>query len=306
MKRRESAKRRIRCGELREDELLAEWLPLLGRHKAGVIAGPGDDCAVVRLRGSRRLLLLKTDCVVEDVHFTARARPAQVGWKAMARPLSDFAAMSGVPRFALVTLIVPLETELDWTKHLFRGLARSAAESDVTIVGGETSKTAGPISITVNILGDVESDRCVFRSGGKPGDVLFVTGRLGGSMRGRHLRFSPRIAEARWLTQRFAINAMMDLSDGLGADLPRLATASGVGFEINAEALPRHRGCTAEQAFCDGEDYELLFAVAAADADPLQRAWRRRWSLELTRIGSLTKGSRSNLPVGGYDHFAQR
>jgi thiamine-monophosphate kinase len=131
--------------------------------------------------------------------------------------------------------------------------------------------------ISISAAGFVEKARCVRRNGGKAGDLLFVTGRLGGSSRGRHLNFVPRVHEARWLTQHFSIHAMMDLSDGLGADLPRLAEASGVGFEIETKALPRTRGCSIQQAINDGEDYELLFALSPHDLASLQAKWRRKF-----------------------------
>jgi thiamine-monophosphate kinase len=177
---------------------------------------------------------------------------------------------------------------------------------DVAIVGGETSRTDGPLSISVSITGAVEKDRWVSREGGRVGDELFVTGALGGSIRGKHLRFIPRVHEARWLTQQYRIRAMMDLSDGLGADLPRLARASGVDFEIDEAAIPRSRGCSIEQAISDGEDYELLFAVAPPDAGALQRSWKKKFpKLRLTRIGRFNQKSeiRNQKLPSGYVHF---
>jgi thiamine-monophosphate kinase len=158
--------------------------------------------------------------------------------------------------------------------------------------------------ISVSLAGFVEKRRWVSRTGGKAKDELLVTGRLGGSLRGRHLKFTPRIEEARWLTKHFPIHAMMDLSDGLGADLPRLSRASGVGFEVDEHAVPRHRGCSVRHAIGDGEDYELLFAVSPKVSAELQRRWRKRWRLELTRIGRLMKAKSSpeNWPAG-YVHF---
>lgn len=296
----------MKLRELGEARLLAKLLPR-GRLKLGVILGLGDDCAIVESPRRGKVVLLKTDCVVEGVHFTKTARPANVGWKAMARPLSDFAAMSGVPRFALITIILSPEVSVAWTASVYRGLRKAADLFDVAIVGGETSRTSGPATIVVAVAGEVEPRRRVLRSGGKVGDQLFVTGKLGGSLHGRHLRFQPRIAESRWLTERFRIHAMMDLSDGLNADLPRLASASGVGFELNAKALPRNRGCSIKQAMSDGEDYELLFAIDPRDADKLQRLWRERWKLKLTRIGVLTSDQKRRPKVdSGYDHFKQR
>src|SRR5437016_9876378 len=147
--------KRIRCGELGEDRLLDQLLPGLSLGKT-VIAGAGDDCAVVEMPASGRFLVLKTDCIVEGVHFLSKANPLDVGWKAMMRPLSDFAATSAVPQFALITLIAPKQTRVDWVKKLYRGLRRGAKRFDVSIVGGEPSNTSGPIAISVSVVGFVE------------------------------------------------------------------------------------------------------------------------------------------------------
>lgn len=295
----------MKLSEAGEDRLLAQLLPALSRNRS-VVLGAGDDCAVVRCPGRDNLQLLKTDCIVEGIHFTAASHPALVGWKAMARPLSDFAAMSGVPQFALVTMIVPAERTLDWIKKIYLGLEKAGRTFRVAIVGGETSNIKGPAVISVSLSGFAEENRWVGRDGGKATDVLFVTGRLGGSLRGRHLKFTPRIEEARWLTKHFSIHAMMDLSDGLGADLPRLARASGLGFEVDEAAVPLNRGCGIEQAISDGEDYELLFAVSPQDSGNLEKKWRRRFpQLPLTRIGRLNRKSavRNQKLPGGYVHF---
>lgn len=282
----------MKLRELGEDRLVAHLVSRL-KTAPGVIVGPGDDCAVVAAPDKGRLLLLKTDCVVEGIHFLPNEKPRKVGWKAMMRTLSDFAAMAGEPHYALITLIAPAEREARWVTQLYQGLQRAADRFGVVIVGGETSGTRGPTVISVGALGSVEKKRCLHRSGGKAGDILFVTGKLGGSGHGRHLSFVPRIAEARWLTAQFRIHAMMDLSDGLGADLPRLAEASGLGFELDEAALPRHRGCSIAQALNDGEDYELLLALSPNDAAALEKKWRKKFPrLPLTRIGRFTRHSR--------------
>jgi thiamine-monophosphate kinase len=305
MKLRESARRRIRCGELGEDRLIRQLTARL-KSRPDIIAGPGDDCAVVTGLENDQLLLLKTDCVVERVHFRPNDKPRAVGWKAMARILSDFAAMAGLPQFALVTLILPAKREARWAKEIYRGLQLAAEPFAVAIVGGETSRTNGPAVVSIAAVGSVEKDRWVSRAGGKAGDALFVTGKLGGSIGRKHLHFIPRIAEARWLSTHFSIHAMMDLSDGLGADLPRLAAASRVGFAIEEDALPRNRGCSIEAAINDGEDYELLFAIENKDAPSLQAKWRRKFpDLALTRIGVLlpAAGFRPPRSFHGYVHF---
>ncbi|MGH7936560.1 MAG: thiamine-phosphate kinase, partial [Chthoniobacterales bacterium] len=288
-----------------EDRLIADWIAHL-QTRPDVIVGPGDDCAVVRVLGAKNLLLLKTDCVVEGVHFRPNESPSAVGRKAMARTLSDFAAMSGLPQWALITLIAPANLEADWSRQLYRGIKRIADRFEVAIVGGETSSTKGPAVVSVSAVGTVEKDRCISRSGGKVGDALYVTGKLGDSLRKRHLTFIPRIAEARWLTGNFQLHALMDLSDGLGADLPRLAKASKVGFEIDEKALPRSRGCSVEQAINDGEDYELLFALSPNDSEALEKNWRKKFSrLPVTRIGSLIPHYAFRVPhfFRGYVHF---
>jgi thiamine-monophosphate kinase len=291
--------------EIGEDRLLAKVAPTLPL-KTSVIRGAGDDCAIMRLPASDSVLVLKTDCIVEGVHFLPTAKSTNVGWKAMARPLSDFAAVSALPQFALVTIIAPSSTQVPWLTQLYRGLTKAARRFEVAIVGGETSATKGPLAISVSIAGFAKRNRWTGRRGGKPGDELFVTGTLGGSIRGKHLRFTPRIAESHWLTKHFRVHAMMDLSDGLGADLPRLAEASKVGFEIDEAALPRTRGCTVEQAISDGEDYELLFAVSSRDSQQLQSRWARQFpKLPLTSIGRLIRERKGGNPKvrRGYVHF---
>jgi thiamine-monophosphate kinase len=304
----------MKLGEIGEDRLLNQLA--LGKQ---VFAGAGDDCAIVEIPGSKEYLVLKTDCVVDRVHFLHGTNASDVGWKAMMRPLSDFAAASAVPQFALITLIVPRQTKVAWVRGLYRGLRRAARRFGVSIVGGETSNTSGPIAISVSVIGFVEKPRAASRHGARSGDDLFVTGRLGGALKRKHLRFVARIAESRWLTKNFSIHAMMDLSDGLGADLPRLARASKLGFDIELKNLPVARGATVKKAISEGEDYELLFAVSPRDRDRLEREWRRNFpKLLLTRIGVFNRKSpvtdakqRQGFPIPnrklplGYVHFQQ-
>ena len=301
MKRGQSAKGRTRLGEVGEDALLVSLLRDLPASREFI----GDDCAVLHFAGARDSLVLKTDCVVEEIHFESNANPELVGWKAMMRALSDFAAISAVPQFGLVTLIVPASRSIWWVKKLYRGLRRAASKFDVAIVGGETSATRGPATISVSVSGFVENRRRVSRAGGRKGDDLFVTGKLGGSLRGKHFRFVPRIHESRWLTKNFRVHAMMDLSDGLGADLPRLARASKVGFDIDERALPLAPGAKVANAISDGEDYELLFATSPRDRARLERAWRKKFpKLQLTRIGNLTSNIKYQRSLRrGYLHF---
>jgi thiamine-monophosphate kinase len=250
------------------------------------------------------MLLLKTDCVVEGVHYHPNEEPARVGWKALCRTLSDVAAMGGEPLHALVTIFSPEDRRVGYWRSIYRGLSNAAKRFGVGIIGGETSRSQCA-AISVAMVGRVEADRLVTRSGGRPKDILCVTGTLGGSLAGRHLDFVPRIVEGRWLGKWRYARAMMDLSDGLAADLPRLAAASNCSFRVDVDAVPTARGCDSRRALSDGEDYELLIAVSPQMLERLRRSWRKTFPrLQLTAIGELTEPGTP--PVGippGFDHF---
>lgn len=288
--------------DIGEDELIHRLTHPLPTNMS-VLAGPGDDCAVVE--GSSTPVLLKADAIIEGVHFLPDAQPELVGRKALARAISDIASMGGVPKHALITLVLRPDLEVAWVEAVYRGMGELAARYNVAIVGGETCR--GPVCmISVALTGELYRNEWARRSGGWAGDVLFVTGRLGGSITGKHFTFEPRLKEAQWLMGWFKPSAMMDLSDGLAKDLPRLAKASGVEFIIDEGALPCTEGCTPEQAWGDGEDYELLFAIAAESADDLEAEWADEFTTPLTRIGRLVKAGEGRLPSFaslGWDHF---
>lgn len=291
--------------QLGEDELvrrLTAGLPL----GADVVAGAGDDCAIVKPLGKGWLQLLKTDCVVEGVHFLPDTAAEQTGWKAMARAVSDIAAMGGEPQHALVTLLVPAECAVSKIEKLYEGLRACAARFGVSIIGGETSR-APLLAVIISLTGRVKAGRVVKRQGARLGDMIFVTGKLGGSRTGHHLDFVPRVTEARWLASHHFIHSMMDLSDGLGKDLPRMAAASGLDFVIDEASLPVNEGCSQEQAWSDGEDYELLFTVAPSAAARLADEWTLTFAdVPLTRIGRFVAHGTGRMPAfqaGGWEHF---
>lgn len=292
-----------------EDALISQLTRTLG-YGEGTLVGVGDDCAVLGRRGQKvPYTLLKTDCIVEGIHYLADADAAKVGWKAMARAVSDVAAMGGWPTSAVVTVVLHADTPLAFVRGLYLGFRKSARTFGFDIVGGETSSAPQPGGnvISVSMLGKVEPHRCVLRSTAKPGDAVFVTGRLGGSGKGRHLAIRPRLEQARWLVEHCKPSAMMDLSDGLAKDLPRLAAASGLACALNPAAVPRNRGCSIGQAMGDGEDYELVFTVQPGAARQLTESWRARFPrLQLTNIGSLHARDRAVPPLeaGGWDHFS--
>jgi len=287
-----------------EDRIVRELTERLARGR-NVRVGIGDDCAAIGRKTDAQWQLLKTDCIIEGIHFLKNADPRKAGWKALARALSDIAAMGGVPEYALITVAASPKTEVAWLKLFYAGMLGLAKKFEVNIVGGETARSPGPFFCSVTLTGTVDAEHCITRSGGQAGDALYVTGRLGGSIRGKHLAFTPRIAEAQWLVQKFPLHAMMDLSDGLGSDLPRLAQASGTGFMVYEEKIPVTKGCTTQNALADGEDYELLFAISPRDAKRLETAWKKRFPrLPLTRIGELSAPYTQPSAPHGFDHFA--
>ncbi len=308
---------------MNEVELIARLVPSLPSNSSVIVAA-GDDCAVLDL-GAPDYILFKTDAIVEGVHFTAETPPEKVGRKALARCLSDIAAMAGKPNSALVTLALPQDFAPPRIDALYAGLNALASEHAVAVVGGETTTNPGRVLISIALLGTVEKGKCVLRSGAKAGDAVFVTGQLGGSLHARHLEFEPRLEEARWLREQFNIHAMIDLSDGLASDLRHILKASGVGGELLASAIPISRqaklAARAESsakppllgALTDGEDFELLFTVSSRDAVPLLDGWKQRFpNLTLTCIGKITaepglrlrgKDGVKPLTVHGYTHF---
>ncbi len=291
-----------------EDELVARLTRSLPQT-ARTLTGPGDDCAVIAMPGSPLRQLLKADAVVEGIHFTRAMPPHWVGRKALARAVSDIASMGGRPCEALITLVLPPEISLTWVDGLYAGLQKAARLWDIGLAGGETSSAppGAPVVVSVALTGEVREDRILRRSGARAGDFIAVTGRLGNSFAsGWHLKFTPRLVEAQWLAEHFPPHAMMDLSDGLAKDLPRLAAAGGVGWELDPASIPKRAGATLTQALGEGEDYELLAAFPASDWLKLQAAWKQHFpKVRLTKIGLIAGQGMQNPELsGGWDHFA--
>lgn len=290
--------------DIGEDALVRRITALLHADES-VLLGPGDDCAVVQGPARGEDLVLKTDTIVEGVHFTSDTPARLVGRKAVARVISDFAAMAAIPRHALVTLIAPASTPVKRVLDLYEGMEKTAREHGVSIVGGETSR-GSQLILTVSLSGTLPRQCRLIRAGASAGDWIAVTGRLGGSIRGRHLKFQPRLKEAHWLAQKARITAMMDISDGLAKDLPRLADASSLGFELQADTLPRSPGCSLTQALNDGEDYELLLTLPVRGAEKTVSTFNRTFpKVRMTLIGRmLADSAQRNLDQhGGWDHF---
>jgi len=310
---------------MNEFELIARLTRALPTNES-VVVGAGDDCAVLDVGMGDRLLLFKTDAVVQGVHFAAEAPPESIGRKALARGLSDIAAMAGTPTAAVVTLALPKKFEPEFVAKIYAGMNELATQHGVAIVGGETTTNPGGLLISVALIGYVPRGKVLLRSGAKVGDAIFVTGELGGSIAGRHLEFEPRLAEARWLAEHFPIHSLMDVSDGLAGDLRHILKASTVGAQLHKSAIPISRaakaiarnGDAARPAFVaaltDGEDFELLFTVASKNAVPLLDAWKPQFpNLKLSCIGKITAGEGIKLrdetgirplTIHGYVHFS--
>jgi thiamine-monophosphate kinase len=290
-----------------EEELLEVIARELPAPPSDVVTGIGDDCAVIRPSGKAGMLeLLKTDALVEGIHYAKGTPLHHVGWKALCRPLSDIAAMGGTPLHAVVTVAAPSSWGNTEWRALYRGLGKAAREFGVAIVGGETVRSPGPTFISVALTGAVAKQNLRLRSKAKPEDLICVTGKLGGSLKsGRHLRFQPRLAEGKWLAGENGVTSMMDLSDGLGSDLPKLARASHCSFRIALDSLPLHRGCSVKEGISDGEDYELLVTVTPTLWPALQGRWSKASpDLPLSPIGLMIspKEFPSILPRG-FDHL---
>lgn len=291
----------VPLSQLGENALLCRILQDIPTNEA-VITGPGDDCAVVA-RDEQWDTLLKTDVVVENMHFTPDTEPERIGRKALARAVSDIAAMGGIPEHALITILCHPSRPVELLEGIYRGMNALARRFSISLAGGETSGLPSDgLVINVALTGRVEHGAGILRSGGHPGDQLFVSGALGGSFpTGWHLDFEPRVELARGLLSAgIRPSAMMDLSDGLGSDLPRLAAASNCGFEIDESALPCRPGFSPADAVSHGEDYELLLALSPAMVKKLAKS---TFATTLHNIGKLTPQSTSSL-ASGWQHFS--
>jgi thiamine-monophosphate kinase len=275
--------------------------------------GIGDDAALFSpTHGCQTILTC--DWFLEGTHFLRDKHPAHsVGWKCLARAASDIAAMGGQPRCFLLSLALPSALAVSWLKEFLSGLRRAARKFNCALAGGDTTRHS-KVLINITVVGEVRSEYALLRSGAKPGDILYVSGRLGEAELGlhalrrwrqvssnnpilrKHLYPEPRISLGRWLAENRIATAMMDLSDGLSTDLPRLCKASGVGARIHATQLPAARvpkwnsatGIDAlSLALNGGDDYELLFAVSPPKVRQMPSSYR---GVALTAIGEITSG----------------
>lgn len=289
-------------GKLRQQ--LSEFLSLR--------VGPGDDAAVID-RDDGSAWLFATDMLLDGVHFDLQqTTPQLVGRKALAVNLSDIAAMGGTPGAVVVSVAIPRGSGIGEPLH--EGLFQLAEEFDVPVAGGDTNSWDGPLVINVAVTGELGGDPPLLRSGARVGDWILSTGPFGGSLDGHHLRFTPRIAEARQLRQTADVHAMIDVSDGLAADLHQILRESGVGAVLREAQIPvrdaiRHEPDCLDRALSDGEDFELLFTVSPDDGRKLLAS--SATGVPVFHLGEITSekaeleradGTRIALPPRGWEH----
>ncbi len=295
---------------------LIDWFRSQASAHDRLSVGIGDDTASLRISDCNRQLVT-VDMLLEGVHFRIPdVAAADIGRKALAVNLSDIAAMAGRPTAAVVSVALSRNHGTAFAKEMFTGLKTLADEFDVAIAGGDTNIWDGPSVISVTVLGEVTGSEPVLRSGARSGDWIMTTGSFGGSLLGKHFSFQPRVTEALALHETVALHAMIDVSDGLAADLHHILDESSVGAIIDEQSVPisdavKNDKSPIERALGDGEDFELLFTVSDDDGQRLLS--NQPFDVKLTKIGVITEsnqcqlrnasGRMSDLPPRGWEHI---
>ena len=291
------------------------------RHLSQVTIGIGDDAAVIEAVQGQQIACV--DQIIDGVDFlSSEHRLADVGYKSVAINLSDIAAMGGTPTTALVSLSLPQRNSTRVAGEVYEGILEAASQFNLAIAGGDISTYDGPLAISVTLLGYVEKDAAFLRTGAVEGDAILVSGAVGGSILGRHLRPKPRLSLAQRIREQVQVTAAIDISDGLSLDLDRLCAASGVGAELDTDRIPIHQDAHTlsatsgrtpfQHAWSDGEDFELLITMKQEHADVLQQ---QQLEVPLTQIGNIVgrtglwkreQGNLKRLSPQGYLHDSQK
>jgi len=298
-----------------------KWIKSNQKKDKNIVIGIGDDCASIRISGDN-MFLVTTDMLVEGTHFDLKkSTPGEIGSKSIACSISDIAAMGCLAKYAVVSICFPRETKTKFAKELYLGINKMADAFNIKIIGGDIVSSKKTVVINVTMYGINEGLKAISRSGAKVDDVIMVTGALGGSIRGKHVTFKPRLKEGLLLNKKFNINSMIDISDGLVADLGHILEESGVGAVLyedevpvsaDAKRLARKTGLSAlHHALHDGEDYELLFTLSDKESKKLLAS--RSFPAPLSKIGHINKskgikmqdadGKLKRIKSIGYKHF---
>ncbi len=298
----------MRLNEIGEFGLIKRFQNKI-KTDSSVVAGSGDDCAVLKF-DKNKYQLFTTDMIVEGVDFRKNDNLKFVGRKALAISISDIAACAGLPRQAVVALGLPKSMKVNQIDRLAQGLFDLAKKFKINIVGGDIS-AADKLIVNVSMLGEVEKNKLCLRRGAKVGDLIMVTGEFGGSIKGKHLKFTPRLEEARFLADNFKINAMIDVSDGLIQDLGHILEQSSVGAVLYESLIPLSEAAEGiEEALCSGEEFELLFSASRDWANKIIKSSKYHFKV-IGEIMPEAFGLRlidlnnkySKLKLQGYKHF---
>ncbi len=332
----------MKLSDIGEFGFIARFSPPFIKGLAADNVGIGDDCAVIPWQGDTSLLVT-TDMLIEDIHFLRpRIAPQDLGYKSLAVNLSDIAAMGGNPSSAYLSLGIPPDIEVEWLDEFFLGLRGLADRWGVKLLGGDTTRSPGPLVINVAVLGLAENRFIKYRSSAQSGDIIAVTAQLGDSAGGlmilledraqdqealylleSHHRPSPHLAEGAWLARREEVHAMMDVSDGIDSDIKRIMERSGCGARVFLERLPlseelrraagRYNWKALELAAAGGEDYCLLVTVAPKSFPEISRKFQDSFGRPLYDIGIITESKEglcyllaerpANLGKAGFNHF---
>ncbi|MEX2026650.1 MAG: thiamine-phosphate kinase [Pirellulaceae bacterium] len=295
-----------------------EWLRSQVRQHPRVPLGIGDDAAVLDLPSGNQWVVT-TDMMTDGVDFhVGQHEPTRIGRKSLAVNLSDLAAMGARPVACFVSVALPRQGAESLARGIYEGIFALARQFDTAIGGGDTNSWDGKLVINVTAVGEVEMGQAWKRSGARPGDQILVTGEFGGSILGKHFDFTPRVAEAQWLATNAEVKAAIDVSDGLSLDLSRICQESGCGAVLDLHSIPIAAAAAnqpdkltpLEHALGDGEDFELILAVASEEADRLLAL--QPLGVPLTRIGQFVTepglwsqsadGTRAPLAPRGYEH----
>ena len=292
-----------------EQELI-KLLSLFQSHDKNLVKGIGDDCAICCLSPSNYELVYTSDATIQDIHFNINTCPSRIGNKAIGRVLSDFAAMGAEPSWILINLAIPQSYKVSDLLQIYKKIKDSLDYHQASIIGGDLTK-ADKLSFNIFGAGKIPCGKAIYRSGAKVNDDIWCTGKLGNSIKGKHLDFRPKIQEGKWLRESGFVNSMIDITDGLATDLKHLLS-DNLGALLYQKELKKMKS-SIDKILYDGEDYELLFTTNLKDSKDLCYNWKKEFDMPLYFLGKITNTSNNiylknekSLKLickNGYQHF---